>query len=78
MASYPSVERLGGDMYCSLQRATVSSLEDFEGKLNQAFERNAILENELDEKERLAVMCQRLKDEVRGESSLLRGRVGTK
>ncbi|KAL5473989.1 hypothetical protein EMCRGX_G028559 [Ephydatia muelleri] len=47
------------------KRATVSSLEDFEGKLNQAFERNAILENELDEKERLAVMCQRLKDEVR-------------
>ena len=57
--------------FCFLQRATVSSLEDFEGKLNQAFERNAILENELDEKERLAVMCQRLKDEVRGESSLL-------
>ena len=52
-----------------LLRATVSSLEDFEGKLNQAFERNAILENELDEKERLAVMCQRLKDEVRGRWS---------
>jgi len=32
----------------------------------QAFERNAILENELDEKEQLQVMCQRLKDEVRG------------
>lgn len=33
----------------------------------QAFERNAILENELDEKQRLGEMCQRLKDEVRGE-----------
>ena len=32
----------------------------------QAFERNAILENELDEKQRLGEMCQRLKDEVRG------------
>ena len=36
----------------------------------QAFERNAILENELDEKQRLGEMCQRLKDEVRGELSL--------
>ena len=34
--------------------------------LSQAFERNAILENELDEKQRLAEMCQRLKDEVKG------------
>ncbi len=32
----------------------------------QAFERNAILENELDEKARMGEMCQRLKDEVRG------------
>lgn len=47
------------------KRATMSSLEDFEKKLNQAFERNAILENELDEKQRLGEMCQRLKDEVR-------------
>lgn len=47
------------------KRVTMSSLEDFETKLNQAFERNAILENELDEKARLAEMCQRLKDEVR-------------
>ena len=35
--------------------------------LRQTFERNAILENELDEKQRLAEMCQRLKDEVKGE-----------
>ncbi|XP_064406535.1 nuclear distribution protein nudE-like 1 [Halichondria panicea] len=47
------------------KRSTMSSLEDFEKKLNQAFERNAILENELDEKARLGEMCQRLKDEVR-------------
>jgi peptidoglycan hydrolase CwlO-like protein len=47
------------------KRVTVSSLEDFESKLNHAFERNAILENELDEKQRLPEMCQRLKDEVK-------------
>jgi hypothetical protein len=35
----------------------------------QAFERNAILENELDEKQRLPEMCQRLKDEVKGEQT---------
>lgn len=32
----------------------------------QAIERNAMLENELDEKHRMGEMCQRLKDEVRG------------
>jgi hypothetical protein len=32
----------------------------------QAIERNAMLENELDEKQRMGEMCQRLKDEVRG------------
>lgn len=35
--------------------------------LYQAIERNAFLENELDEKESLAVTVQRLKDEARGE-----------
>lgn len=43
------------------------SLEDFEGRLNQAIERNAFLESELDEKESLLVSVQRLKDEARGE-----------
>ena len=33
----------------------------------KAIERNAMLENELDEKQRMGEMCQRLKDEVRGE-----------
>ncbi|EDO34270.1 predicted protein, partial [Nematostella vectensis] len=47
------------------KRATVCSLEDFEHRLNQAIERNAILENELDEKETLQETVQRLKDEAR-------------
>lgn len=47
------------------QRATVVSLEDFEVRLNQAIERNAFLESELDEKENLVVNVQRLKDEAR-------------
>lgn len=48
-------------------RATIVSLEDFEGRLNQAIERNAFLESELDEKESLLVSVQRLKDEARGQ-----------
>ncbi|KAL7644723.1 UNVERIFIED_CONTAM: hypothetical protein RMT77_004536 [Armadillidium vulgare] len=47
------------------KRATVTSLEDFETRLNQAIERNAFLESELDEKEALKEMVQRLKDEAR-------------
>ncbi|XP_056263027.1 nuclear distribution protein nudE-like 1-B isoform X2 [Pseudoliparis swirei] len=47
------------------KRATMVSLEDFEGRLNQAIERNAFLESELDEKESLLVSVQRLKDEAR-------------
>ncbi|XP_060074836.1 nuclear distribution protein nudE homolog 1-like isoform X1 [Ylistrum balloti] len=47
------------------KRATVVSLEDFEQRLNQAIERNAFLENELDEKENLGETVQRLKDEAR-------------
>lgn len=50
-------------------RATMVSLEDFEGRLNQAIERNAFLESELDEKESLLVSVQRLKDEARGEDT---------
>uniref|UniRef100_A0A2L2Y0J6 Nuclear distribution protein nudE-like protein n=1 Tax=Parasteatoda tepidariorum TaxID=114398 RepID=A0A2L2Y0J6_PARTP len=46
-------------------RASLMSLEDFETRLNQAIERNAFLENELDEKENMAVLIQRLKDEAR-------------
>ncbi|CAI5675626.1 unnamed protein product [Oreochromis niloticus] len=47
------------------KRATIVSLEDFETRLNQAIERNAFLESELDEKESLLVSVQRLKDEAR-------------
>ncbi|XP_070579463.1 nuclear distribution protein nudE-like 1 [Ptychodera flava] len=47
------------------KRATVVSLEDFEARLNQAIERNAFLENELDDKESLQITIQRLKDEGR-------------
>ena len=58
------VEQINDDLERG-KRVTVSSLDDFESKLNQAFEKNALLESELDEKEQLSVMCQRLKDEVR-------------
>ncbi|XP_076455263.1 nuclear distribution protein nudE homolog 1-like isoform X1 [Babylonia areolata] len=47
------------------KRATVVSLEDFELRLNQAIERNAFLESELDDKETLTETVQRLKDEAR-------------
>lgn len=50
-----------------MYRATITSLEDFEQRLNQAIERNAFLESELDEKESLLVSVQRLKDEARGK-----------
>lgn len=43
------------------------SLEEFEAKLNASIERNVLLESELDEKESLKVMVQRLKDETRGK-----------
>jgi len=46
-------------------RATLGSLEDFETRLHTAIERNAFLESELDDKESLAVMVQRLKDETK-------------
>jgi len=47
------------------KRAAVVSLEDFETRLNQAIERNAFLESELDDKEAMAITVQRLKDEAR-------------
>ena len=49
-------------------RATIVSLEDFESRLNQAIERNAFLESELDEKESVLVSVQRVKDEARGKT----------
>ncbi|KAJ1527823.1 hypothetical protein ONE63_007768 [Megalurothrips usitatus] len=47
------------------QRAMYVSLGEFETKMNSAIERNALLESELDEKESLQAMVQRLKDEAR-------------
>lgn len=41
------------------------SLGEFESKLNEALERNAILESELDEKDELSETVQRLRDEAR-------------
>lgn len=51
--------------------ATIMSLEDFEQRLNQAIERNAFLESELDEKENLLESVQRLKDEARGQEAMV-------
>ena len=52
------------------KRSTVVSLEDFEGRLNSAIERNAFLESELEERESLMCSVQRLKDEARGKLPL--------
>ncbi|XP_076808734.1 nuclear distribution protein nudE homolog 1-like [Clavelina lepadiformis] len=46
-------------------RVIIVSLDDFEQRLNQALERNAFLESELDEKDSLAITVQRLRDEAR-------------
>jgi len=50
------------------ERAAKSSLLDLENKYNKAIERNVILENELEEKNRLIVEVQRLKDELNNAS----------
>lgn len=47
------------------KRNTLASLEEFEGSMNAAIERNAFLESELDEKENLAMAVFRLKEEAR-------------
>ncbi len=43
----------------------MASLEDLESRMNIAIERNAFLESELDEKECLKAVVQRMKDETR-------------
>ncbi|KAK1162810.1 hypothetical protein AOXY_G17767 [Acipenser oxyrinchus oxyrinchus] len=55
----------GNDDLERAKRATIMSLDDFEQRMNHVIERNAFLENELDEKETLQVSVQRLKDEAR-------------
>lgn len=69
----PTVVFIKFQQLCLMCRATIVSLEDFEGRLNQAIERNAFLESELDEKESLLVSVQRLKDEARGQFPKNRG-----
>lgn len=54
------------------KRSTLASLEDFEGRMNNAIERNAYLESELDEKDNLKAAVQRLKDETRDLRSELK------
>lgn len=51
------------------ERVMLETVGDIEAKLNSAIERNALLENELDEKETLKAMVQRLKDEHRGNNN---------
>ena len=53
------------------KRATITSLDEFDTRLNNAIERNAFLENELEEKEKLIITVQRLKDESRDLKSEL-------
>jgi hypothetical protein len=45
----------------------MTSVAEFESKLNSAIERNALLESEQDE---ARAMVQRLKDEARGECTV--------
>lgn len=42
------------------------SVSGFEAMLNQAYEKNAMLEMEIDEKEQMQINLQRLMDEARG------------
>lgn len=48
-------------------RVVSESVSGFEAMLNQAYEKNAMLEMEIDEKEQLQINLQRLMDEARGE-----------
>uniref|UniRef100_A0A915J8Z6 NUDE domain-containing protein n=1 Tax=Romanomermis culicivorax TaxID=13658 RepID=A0A915J8Z6_ROMCU len=49
----------------SAKRAALVSVEDYERRLNEAIERNAFLEGELDEKDDLQTCVQHLKEETR-------------
>jgi len=46
-------------------RASQASIDDFEAQLNGVIERNVLLESELDEKEHLKALVQRMRDETR-------------
>jgi predicted RNase H-like nuclease (RuvC/YqgF family) len=47
-------------------RVVSESVSGFEAMLNQAYEKNAMLEMEIDEKEQMQINLQRLMDEARG------------
>lgn len=65
LVTYVRELEMSNDALENSKRQTISTLEDFEQRLNQALERNAYLENELEEKEQLQETIQRLKDESR-------------
>lgn len=49
-------------------RVATESVAGFEIMLNQAYEKNALLECEIDDKERMQIKLQRLMDEARGKN----------
>ena len=65
LVTYVRELEMSNDALENSKRQTISTLEDFEQRLNQALERNAYLENELEEKDQLHATIQRLKDEAR-------------
>lgn len=65
LVNYVRELEMSNDSLENSKRQTISTLEDFEQRLNQALERNAYLESELEEKDQLQGTIQRLKDESR-------------
>lgn len=61
------LEKCNDDLERS-RRIIEESMAGFEQALNSALEKNAILENEVDEKECLKEKLQRLADEARGKN----------
>ncbi|XP_058816473.1 nuclear distribution protein nudE homolog [Topomyia yanbarensis] len=59
-------------------RVASESVAEFESMLNQAYEKNALLELEVDEKERMQIKLQRLMDEARDLKQELKVRNFTK
>lgn len=53
-------------METSVYRVISESVSCIESMLNQAYERNAVLESEVDEVENLRIRLQRATDEARG------------
>ena len=51
-------------------RVVSESVTGFEAMLNQAYEKNALLEMEIDEKEQMQINLQRLMDEARGNAKI--------